>query len=96
MLGTADLLKYRDRALKQRLGLREPLLLHIERGEIIQRLADIGMLTRQHLLADRQRALEQRFGIRKAALPLIKRGPSRCQPQTFSILGRCDRGRRSM
>ena len=68
----------------ERLGIGIARLMLVEAGEIVQGARDY-----------RQRALEQRFGIRKAALPLIKRGPSRCQPQTLSILGRCGRGRRS-
>lgn len=71
MLGAAGLLVDRERPLKQRLGVRIVLLFHVERREIVEGLADIGMLARQSLLANGERALEQRLSLGVAALPLV-------------------------
>jgi hypothetical protein len=46
----------------------------VERGQIVEGLADIGMTRRQRSFAQRQRALEQRFGLGIARLALVERG----------------------
>jgi hypothetical protein len=45
----------------------------VERGEIVQRTADIRMTRRKCLLADRKRPPEQRLGLGITLLALIER-----------------------
>ena len=47
-------------------------LLLVERRQIVQGLAEIGMRRRERSFANGQRASEQRLGVGKTLLPLIK------------------------
>src|SRR5436190_6209324 len=72
MLGTGGLLVDRQRPLEQGFGVVVTALLFVERGQIVQGLAEIGMRRRKRSFANGQRASEQRLGIGKALLALIE------------------------
>jgi len=73
MVRAKGLLRDRQRALVERLGLRVLALGAVEQCEVVQARGDIGMVRAKGLLRDRQRALVERLGLRVLALGVVER-----------------------
>ena len=84
------------RALVERLGLGVAALGAIQRRQVVERGADIGVVGAQRLLADGQRALVERLGLGVAALGLYSAARLLSQvptsgwsgPSAFSLIAR--------
>jgi len=61
VVGTEHFLVNRERALQERLSVGIALLAAVERGEIAEAFADIGMVRAERLLVNRERALDERL-----------------------------------
>ena len=74
MVGAERLLAQRQGALVQRLGLGVAALALVQKGEVVERGADRGVVGAERLLGDRQGALVQRLGLGGAALAVVQHG----------------------
>ena len=74
MVGAERLLRDRQRALEERLGVGVAALGSVQLGQVVERDGDIGVVGAERLLADRQRALEERLGVGVAALGSVQLG----------------------
>ena len=71
MRGPECLLPDGQRPLVERLGLLVESLLPVNLGEVVEALADIGMVWAEGLLPDRQRPPVKRLGLRVTALDTV-------------------------
>ena len=80
MVGPERLLTEREAALVERFGLGIPALALVQRREVVQRAADVGMVGSERFLAESEAALVERLGFGMAALvpvQLSQIGPPR-------------------
>ena len=63
-----------QRALVERLGVGVAALGLVQRGQVVERGGDIGVIGAERLLADRESALVERLGVGVAALGLVQHG----------------------
>jgi hypothetical protein len=70
--GGKALFAHLQRALVERLGLRQPPLLVIETGQVVEAHGDVEMAGEQSLFVDLQRAFVEWLGLREPPLRLIE------------------------